>query len=109
MATHLNHALVLVIPVLGVLSGWMAVIASSDQATVQALGEAPWVRSVDGWERATWLVDKPAPFTPPVHPAVVACGLMSATAVLLGASHALGKSLDRVNPPAVEIDRNDRL
>ena len=109
MATRLNHALVLVIPVLGVLSGWMAVIASSDRVAPLATVEAPWVRSVDGWERATWLVEKPAPFAPPVHPAAVAGGLLSAAALVLGASHVLGRNVATWNLPPIEVDHNDRL
>lgn len=46
-------------------------------------GEFPWVRTVDGWERATWLEPKTG-YRPALHPLVVALFVgLSATMGLL--------------------------
>lgn len=47
--------------------------------------EVPWVRTVDGWERAVWMATPKAGYRPGLHPLVVALfvGLSSTIALLV--------------------------
>lgn len=97
------------LPLLTVLSGWIAVLMSSDETPPSAADEAPWVRTTDGWERANWLVSKRDCYTPPLHPAPVALGLMAASVIILGVSHARAGHSEKTKRAAIVVACGDRL
>lgn len=84
------HLLALLLPVLAVSLGWIAVVVSSEQAPVPE--PAPWVRTVDGWERAVWLTERHTPYVPPLHPAVVTGTLLATAAFVLASGQTHGAS-----------------
>lgn len=78
----------LVIGIVLLLTGvgmWSCQVDTSTGDTQAAARAAPWVRTVDGWERAgSWLAE--APSSPPrLHPLVVASGQLLLSLLALAA------------------------
>ena len=68
--------------------GWYATAASMPprptEIDLTPPDQRPWVRTRDGWQRATWN-PAPTPYPPPLHPLVVATllGFGSTLALLM--------------------------
>jgi len=52
---------------------WLCQVDGRADVSAAAASDAPWVRTVDGWERASWLASSsPPPARLQLHPLVIA-------------------------------------
>ena len=68
------------------IGSWSCQIDGLAGGSPVAASEAPWVRTVDGWERASWLAaPTPAPSSTQLHPLIVAGGQLLISLMALAA------------------------
>jgi hypothetical protein len=77
---------------------WSCQIDGRADVSAAVAGEVPWVRTIDGWERATWLATSSPPSPPlQLHPLVIAAAqlLISLLALAVYASQRSDDVSDR--------------